>query len=369
MRTAFFLPILYLLFQSCSSNQVYLEREKQLLAVPSAPSKSGYFTNHFELAEVVPIQTCDTCLISNIKKLIRYQEKIILLSGSNNTVYIINAKNGKVEGRINKTGRGPGESNIILDIAFDRDSKQILVYNDYSRLLSFDFQGRFISEVKLNDQYEGIACHNNKVIFYNKLEGYSCYPYLFNILNLTDKTSKEVGDNKKVDFPIRGMGRHMVMSKQLWYTAPLDFKLYSFDDKQLSIPYELSIANHGLKESLIKKSISNPKDFFEEIAKNNLIYSINSVRETSRFLVFRSNQDGVFIVDKNENKAYWDEFIEEQAIQMKLNSYFPHEGDDEMIMFILHPENNIPISPQQNKSAQKMKEGDNPLLLFYRPKE
>jgi hypothetical protein len=55
----------------------------------------------------------------NIKRLIRYKNQIILLSGNTRQIFIINSKGGVIEQRIHKAGNGPGESNVILDIGFD----------------------------------------------------------------------------------------------------------------------------------------------------------------------------------------------------------------------------------------------------------
>jgi hypothetical protein len=371
MNIPVFLCILLILFQSCSLSQENLVTGEQLLNVPSKPSEVGYFKNHFEIAEVIPIQTTDTFLISDIKKLIRYKDLIYLLSGKNNTVFIIN-KNGNIENCIHKPGIGPGESRMILDIAFDDISKQIVIYNDYSKLLFFDLQGRFQYEINVDGLYEGINSYNGKLIFYNKLEGYTCYPYKFKIFNIKDKTWKEAGRDEKLDFPIRSQGRQLVKSKHMWFTAPLDFNLFTYKEDQIQIPYELKISKSKLDENLIEKSISNPPQFFDAVMDNKLIYSINSIRETTDFLVFRSNQEGFFVINKRDNKVYWDKFVEEKALEMNLTFYCPHEGDDNKIMFILEADAHMQspnASLSDNIYIQKLKKEDNPVLIFYKQKE
>lgn len=71
----------------------------------------------------------------------------------------------------------------------------------------------------------------------------------------------------------------------------------------------------SLSEDLIKKSVSNPPMFFEEVRNNNLIYSFHSIRETNNFLVLRSNQPGLFIVDKANNNVYWEKMVKENAFK------------------------------------------------------
>lgn len=362
--------MLILLFQACTSQLVHVEEGKQLLNPPAEPTEEGYFTDHFEIAEIIPIQTSEAFLVSDIKRVIRYQDKVILLSGKNNTVFVINADNGRIETHIHKIGKGPGEWRLILDIAFDEQSEQILIYNDYSKLLTFDLQGQFLSESNVDGLYENIHVYNEEVFFHNKLEGYSCYPYLIDVLNRKDNTWRVIGRDEKIDFPIRVSGRQMVKSKQLWFTAPLDFNLFSYDKEQIRTPYELAIPDAGLDENLINKATSNPMLFFGEVAKNNLIYSINSIRETSDYIVFHANQGGLFTINKKENEVHWDKSVEELSLHMKL-TYYPHDGDDDKIMFILPAEaytQHAKSNPGSSDNSLDVKEYDNPILIFYKQK-
>lgn len=364
-------------FFSCSSSNVNKDSGQLFLGVSGAKSEMNYFKNHFEIAEIVAIQTNDTSLVPDIKRLIRYKDKIIILSGKTNQIFVVNAKDGKIEKCICKLGSGPGESRTILDIAFDESSEQILVYNDYSKLSFLDMRGRFLSEIKVDGLFEEIAVDNGKVVFYNKLEGYSCYPYMLRIFDVKDKTWKDAGRNDKIDFPIRSQGNQLVKSKRLWFSAPLDFSLFFYEEQQLKSPYKLDIPASELNESLIKKSVSDPQAFFREVMDGNLIYGLNSIRETSDYLVFRSNRNGLFIINKEDNKVYWDKIVEEETLGMDMaNYYYPYEGDDDKILFILLPENYVKHHQLTTEhmsmrkiDSLKMKEDDNPILIFYKQKK
>ena len=84
-----------------------LEMAELSLSAPEKYTNTRYFTEAFELAEVVPIQTSNTYLVSDIKRVIKYKEIIILLSGSNNQVFIIDSNTGKIKKNISKLGSGP----------------------------------------------------------------------------------------------------------------------------------------------------------------------------------------------------------------------------------------------------------------------
>lgn len=370
MRILFFSCLFLILFQACSPEQAPVNQDSILITPSAEPAEGGYFKERFEVAEIIPIETSDDFLVSDIKKVIRHQDKIILLSGKSNTVFVINADGGRIETYINRIGKGPGEWRSILDIAYDEQTEQLLIYNDYSKLLTFGLQGQYVSETDIGDLYENIQVSDGEVLFYNRLDSYSSYPYAIKILNREDGSWKSVGSDEKLDFPIRSNGRQMVKSKQLWFTAPLDFKLFKYTNEQIGAPYELNISDDKLDGELIEKATSNPMEFFREVSGNNLTYSINSVRETSDYIVFSSNQERLYIINKKENQVYWDEYIDEDALRMNL-SYFPHDGDDDKIMFVLPAASYASYAkanPEITDGSLDINELDNPILVFYEQK-
>lgn len=225
MKRIYILFILHFSLLSCFNSKIKVNRADLFLSVSENPNDASYFSRAFEVAEIIPILKNETLLISDIKKVIRNKDIIILLTGNQGHVFILDATTGECVGEIKKWGRGPGESRTILDVAFYEELEQIVIFNDYAKLLFFDLSGEFINEEEVGDLYEEINICDHEVIFHNKLEGYSCYPYAFKIFNIKNKKWRDVGNYTKIDFHIRSRGRNLVKSKQLWFTAPLDYSL------------------------------------------------------------------------------------------------------------------------------------------------
>ena len=108
-----------------------------------------------------------------------------------------------------------------------------------------------------------------------------------------------------------------------------------------------------------------------------IVYSLNSLRETENFLIFHSNQTGLFLFDKKENKLYVDEFLMYDIFYINSGDYYPHEGDDNSVMFLLtadrwinHPElmSCLPTEWRNKVNALNIKEDDNPILFFFKEK-
>lgn len=363
-----------LLLSSCSMDKKVSEGTFVTLTTP-VESVKNYFKEHFDFESFVPIETTDSFLVSDINKIIRAKNNILLLSGKQ-VVFLVDAHSGKLKTCIHKKGNGPGESNHIIDIAFNEELGQILLYNDYYKLITFDMQGNFLSEMKVGDMYENMTCIQEEIVFYNKVSGYSCYPYMFKIYSLEDKTWKNVGNDDKIDFPIRSKGLQMVKSKRVWFNAPLDYKLYCFEEDTPVTHYQLDISK--LSDDLIEKSVSNPLSFLEEVSRKNIVYSINSLRETEHFLIFRSNQTDFFLLDKEDNKLYADKLLLDDIFYINPEDYHPHEGDDNSVLFILtadrylhQPElmSGLPTEWRKKAEVLNIKVDDNPILFFFKEKD
>jgi hypothetical protein len=375
--TEFLLITGILCFSACMTNQSVTENRILLLA-PDKPQATHIFENCFELESIVPVETTNDLLISGIKKVLCYKDKIIILARKTHNIFIINASTGKAEAIINRIGNGPGESKSILDITVDDQEDRILVFNDYDKLLFFTLEGDFLKEEAIKGTYEYITYDKGNVLFYNVLDGYSCYPYAIDIYNLKDRTWKKTGTKQKVDFAIRNFGRQIVKSKNIWFVAPLSFDMQVINDTEIEVPYKLEVEASLTDEDLIKKSSSDPRSFFRKVLDDKIIYSISSIRETDHHLLLKPNLYGFYLVNKATLEVQWIRYVDDKYSGLKLTNYYPHEGDDNRVMFIVQAEEwmnrsfvnpeNIPQQWKEKINAIKVEEDSNPILLFYKEK-
>jgi len=370
------------LFFSCVTTD-FISREGLSIAQPDVSILyNDWISNKFELDRIVPIETTADYIISDVlKRVILYKDKLIILDDNWPSIFVLNAYNGKVETHINRKGRGPGESRKILDIAFDDQNEQILVYNDYGRLIYFSLEGLFLKDEKVNHKlYEEMIYHEGNLIFYNHRQGVSCFPYLFDIYNLTDQTWKKLGTNQKVDFTRRISGCLLVKSKNIWFAPVLDMCLHmlDMDSNVIKTPYRLDVKNPLTKE-LQKKQIKDDFNYFNKhIVERNIIYAITSIRETENYIVFVTNKS-LMMMDKDSHEIHSMKLIKDDYLGTGMLSYYPHDGDDNRIMCIIHSSfwmNRKPTVqdiPEHLKAQIEMVKVDkniesNPILVFYKEK-
>jgi hypothetical protein len=368
-------------FLSCATKSDIDFNETKLVVVPDIKQQqeNQWIKNNLELDGIVPIETTDEFLLSGIKRVILYKDKLILLDRRQPNIFVVNAYTGKVETFINNRGIGPGESRQIRDIAFDDKREHILVFNDFNKLIFFSIDGKFLKEEKVDKLFENITYDKDNVFFYNDCVGYSCYPHSINVYNLTDQKWKMLGMNKKVDFNVRGRGCLLVKSKNIWFTPVLDYGLHVLINDTIKVPYQLDVKK-TLTDELIKKSVSDFPAFNQYVFENNIFFGIQSIRETENFLIFSTNFPALMMMDKNTLNLQETGYVEDKYLGIQLFNYFPHDGDDNRIMFVVRPEewkrrkpyngDGMPehLKAQIENTSALLRSDNNPILVFFKVK-
>jgi len=337
--------------------------------LPDTFNKNADFEHHFKLKNIVALETKDDCLIGNINRIIIDNSKIIILN-DNVEVLIYDSKTGKFVSKVRRIGNGKGEYRKIMDIAYDDDKNQLIVYTDSYKLLIFDTSCNYINDVKLNNElYEKIIYTDGAVYFYNSLTEFN--KKIIQVFDLNKKIfTTEIG-NENINFNIRVNGVSIVKSKSIWYANPLQNFISKINNSTVIYPYELISDRFGNEEELLKLQ-NSPKDFFGKIESNKAVYAFTSIRETSKNIYLKSNQHNLIWINKINNKVNCLDKIQDNRYGFTQLRYFPHDCNSDDILFILKPEK---ISNKKTLSdkivnntiikQQPLRQEANPILVFY----
>jgi len=351
------------------------------MAMAQRENSNSWIRNNIELDRIVQIETTEKFVMGTfIKRVILYNDTLIILDKDTNTIFIVNAYTGKVYAHINRRGRGPGESRFIIDIAFDEKKEEILIYNDYQNLVYYSLEGKFLKQEKVNEKlYSHVIYNNDNLIFYNHGEGLYYYPYSIDIFNLTNRTWKTLGSSQKVKFNIKFPHPSMVKSKNIWYVPMLDTGLHLLEGDEIMVPYSLDVKNPITVDLLNKYNKSDDYSYFSrEVNDRSILYSIHGVKETEKYIIFNTNA-GFMMMDKKTfeiHSALW-MFDEYTGIIHNSFDYFAHDGDDNRIMFIVSPHQWLERKPTAQNISVHLKEQidavtldleSNPILVFYKEK-
>lgn len=140
---------LILLYSCTPTHNIIEESEHANINIPINPqnAENMQFSDFFSSVEYIPIPTDSNFLIGNIDKLSINDSLIILMDKSiSNSIFIFNTQN-KDKLRLHKSGKGPGEYNILTDIYYDKNKKAIGIHCKRRRkLIYYTIQGKYIQE-------------------------------------------------------------------------------------------------------------------------------------------------------------------------------------------------------------------------------
>jgi hypothetical protein len=373
----FIIFLLIISVVSCANKKTE-DRSSQILIIQKQThngmhTDEGVFSEYFEVESIVPIETQDSFLISTINKVICADDNIIILD-NNSCIFVIDSRTGKAKLCIDRKGHGPGESKIICDITFNPVSRNIIALNDFEKILFFDLDGNFLYDEPAKKLYGNIVYDRGNLILYNVGEGYGCHPYFIDIYNIQNKTWIHKGDDKKIEFPFRQYGRQIVKSRQIWFASPLGYQIGKImEDYELKFPYTLKPEN-PITPDLIESATSNMSSFFSKTRRDKIIYGVSSIRETDNFLIFKTNIFEFLIMNKNTLTLAGYERLFDRNLG-RLANYYPHDGDDNRVMFIFQASEwlmrraqDVPAHIQFMIDSVKVDEDSNPILVFYKEK-
>jgi hypothetical protein len=168
----------------------------------------------------------------------------------------------------------------------------------------------------------------------------------------------------------------MVKSKNIWFSAPGDYNLFKVVENEIELAYRLDLGDLAMTENIRRSyNMNNSIEFLDNVRKKGIIYAISSIRETERFIIFKSNLPGLLFFNKETLDIKWNHVFDEQ-LGIRLLNYYPHDGDDNRIMFIVQPDewlrhksdSNIPDDIKRKIDSIVVEKDSNPILLFYKEK-
>ncbi|HTN22269.1 MAG TPA: 6-bladed beta-propeller [Pelobium sp.] len=114
----------------------------------------------------IQLETNSNCLVSNIDKVLYKKGLYYIWDSRFNTLTIFNDK-GRYISNIGAIGRAPGEFLSIHDVEFSKDSSSIyLLSSDSEKLIEYNLEGKYISDIKTNLRASNFGILNNDFYFF-----------------------------------------------------------------------------------------------------------------------------------------------------------------------------------------------------------
>ncbi|HLO58621.1 MAG TPA: 6-bladed beta-propeller [Bacteroidales bacterium] len=161
----FFTLIFLILIAGCSRRQ-----DDSLLVIDTEETKPGEMklSQMFQKEGMVILETNDSCLISNIRQVIKVKDNLFILSSHDidNEILKFNT-DGKYIGRIGRIGHGPGEYSQLRDLTVDTLNNRLIAGSD-NGIIVYNFDGTLINKFsfKTPEIIEDLAWIDNSLLVF-----------------------------------------------------------------------------------------------------------------------------------------------------------------------------------------------------------
>lgn len=160
-KVIFLLSIGALSLVGCQSGQ-HTSLENPVVDVRAAMQKESSISlkNDVENIEYIPLETNDSCLISNLLSLQVSKDFLFMYNGKNGQVLQFDKK-GKFIRRISRRGNGPGEYGMISELVVDNNQKELFVFQYGGPVMVYSFEGDYLRSDSTMEKTSGMYAFPN----------------------------------------------------------------------------------------------------------------------------------------------------------------------------------------------------------------
>lgn len=339
------------------------------------------FDNFFEITDVIPLETNDSSIIDFVHKVLLDDYLFIKGGGA---VYKFD-KAGQFISKIEKEIDGPNSFKNLTDVNLVKDQKRIWIYDSNKRnILQFDYDFNFEVNYNLGFPLFGIERLNENLL--------GTPGYMMSI-NKPHSLLRFSGENlgtgysfEKSYLPFdKEKSKYLHINRDDYFSATdregFNF-VNSFNDSiyyidQSGVPeveYFIDFEDKKvLEEDLTNRGYSTILDVYTFINSSDKSFNVGNVFQTNNYLVYRFFNSGkpyISVYDKKDRvlfsgqkikfKLYGKELVMDLDEEMRIGSLGDGYG------YISLPLEGSSFA--QIKELDSLKEGDNPIILFFREK-
>lgn len=339
---------------------------EKVLKINDAQDKKFRYTELFDSVRIIPLDTIGDFLLQDVEN-IKFGQERIFVQDRGHRIFIFD-KNGKGLAKIDKKGQGPQEYLSIIGFDVSDSDGMICTYVYPLRLMYWDFNGRFVKEVKVDVNGSDMTLlGNDKVaVFADNLRTTqeNRMPQL-EVFDLTDATSEGY-------FPGYSFyAGHLVPRYQ---QSPI-FRESSSGERLMVHPLSndiISLSESGVKVKYrldFESDNPNPeqKDGYEGgvwlhdyIAKEFPVYGFNGYWENDKWFylkMFKNQRSADLLYDKQKGVLYNCGVINDD---MTGTMFLPIKAEDDYLVGYLNAGTIIDIEDFL-QSQGRGKKGSNPV--------
>lgn len=337
MRMKVFFPILscLLLVISCKETHEITNSNYEINIDKVTYLDSINISTIYKDAHVIYLDTASHAMISEISKLVVYDDKIIILDKKARRQILVFNKSGEYLYSIGKMGLGPGEYTYIRDFTYSSKDNLLFILDSQTRKIH-KYQlntGKYLNTITCEHSCYHLHYYDGKLFvdhpsLHHKLPS----SYLLEEINVNsgEKLNSYISPddyNKGFDNPLSNFGGPFLLSNQDQFKYSLFFAqvVFTYENEEIK-PY-LTLNSDEWMQSKDIAGIDVDEDPMGvmKIFQKNKYFEISRYIENDKFIFFKINKgfhNRYIFLNKNGEKAFMFGKLKENLIFDDINFSF-----------------------------------------------
>ncbi|MCQ2975468.1 MAG: 6-bladed beta-propeller [Bacteroidales bacterium] len=383
MKKIYYLLLFLLLsIASCNSNKV------DITLIDDSNAERIDFNNNLETetlsmndivdsVKIVTLETKDESLVHQIMDIIITDYRIFIYDNYQGGGIIIFDSDGKFIKRL-KNGNGPGEINRVVGIDYDPYANGLIVLqNPFVQLYTND--GEYFADVMLDFPADHIKCLE-KTLFFTKMQGHQCatienFDKYSTIITNRDREIKSLAIPYAIDNPIPN-NLVRISKEEIRIGVPGNDTIYTYKNDTLTASYIMDYSKY--KFDMAKLSDAEVMEYQSNMSRpEQCVYRGSYLEtETHQYFEFAFGQYP-YSVYRNKKNGHIVSGYKFESSDYLICIPLPVKMNDNWFVGLSNAFDykhgtaisNKYISQEDVDKLEKLKEDDNPYLIFFRPKD
>ena len=334
--------------------------------------------------DIIPLETTDECLLSNIKQLTFHKGHFYILDGTRRNIFVFDEA-GRFVRKIGKQGNGPGEYSAIMYYSIVGDSILIQNQHGFNGIIYSSTTGEVVKNYTHSVSHLNGFCLGKNVYFLTNYEKVN--QENFNLCKFDLSTGEVVDksipfDDKLVKYSSIGLMNSVSKYKDSVYVIyPYNDTIYQVTKEGVSPLYNLHFTSRNLPDD-----ISVNDNFWTVVAKEGYVKGLEYMQVSKDYvfgMYIDKGNSRYICIDRNTFEAkVTDCFTVKKLGHLPLSQFFVF--DEDLISVVpasslevsLNSILSSPYAPTEERYKERLKElqknlkeDSNPVLFRYRFKE
>ena len=347
-------------------------------------------SEYLRRVKYVPLETDSVCILGNIDK-IKYKDGILFINDRENGMYAFDTT-GHFLNRIGAKGRGPEEYLTATAFYIDPEKKHVVVVDGGNyRALAYSFDGQFVGAEAIGKaaafQVQDLECQDGHLLLNYRLPfAYKKQLYAYEVYDtnwlLLDTFSLYAPYLKAGGASMTYASAPMVKTDEgILFITPFSDLVYEFAGDSIRVKYQVETLKPLVTDQQLSLMGKTYFDIREKLADGNYTSGIRGIVQAGKYCIWdiHCNQPYTVVWDQEKRKGmyimdYWDEDFD--VYSQGISTYLTIAVEDGLLSvlpFLSEERRKKLIESSKNAALvqvlEELKEGDNPLLMFYDLKE